>query len=71
MLSWLTDHVATIVISLVLVLIVTAIVVNLVKGKKKWKHSCGGNCGCCPMRDPCHKQYSGSRGDVFSSPRLF
>ena len=56
MITWLTAHLATILISLLLVLIVAAILWGMRRDRKKGRHpSCGGNCGCCPMGGSCHK----------------
>ena len=71
MLTWLCDHLATIIICIVLVLIVTAIIVSLIKNKKKGKSSCGCNCAHCAMADSCHKKW-GHGGDAWVRlPRFF
>lgn len=56
MLSWISENLATIIISLVLIVIVAGIIIGLRKDKKKGKSICGGNCGHCPMSGSCHKQ---------------
>lgn len=55
MLAWLLENIATIIICAVLFAIAAAAVAVIVKDKKKGKSSCGGNCGCCPMGESCHK----------------
>ena len=55
MLTWLTENLGTIIISLVLVGIVTAIIVKMVKNKKQGKTSCGCGCQDCAMNKTCHK----------------
>lgn len=54
MISWISDNIGTIVISLILIAIVTGIIVKMVRDKKKGKSSCGCNCGCCSMNGACH-----------------
>ena len=56
MLSWLSENLATILISVVLIAIVLGIIMIMRKDKKKGKSTCGGNCGHCPMGGSCHKQ---------------
>lgn len=56
MLTWLSENIATILISLALVVIVIGIIVVMRRDKKKGKSTCGGNCGHCPMGGSCHKQ---------------
>ena len=56
MLTWIVDHIATIIICIVLVLIVTAIIVSLIRNKKKGRSSCGCNCAHCAMSGSCHKK---------------
>lgn len=55
MLQGIAENAGTIVVSLALIGLITGIVVKLRKDKKKGKCACGGNCGCCPMGDCCHK----------------
>ncbi len=54
MISWISDNIGTIVISLILIAIVAGIIVKMVRDKKKGKSSCGCNCGCCSMNGACH-----------------
>ena len=42
MLAWISENLATIIITLVLVAIVTAIIIGMRKDKKAGKSSCGG-----------------------------
>ena len=49
MLAWLSNNIATVIISLVLAVIVALIIFSLVKNKKKGKSSCGCNCSCCAL----------------------
>ena len=54
MLHWLTSNLSTIVISLLLLAVIFLIIRYLIRQSKQGKHSCGGNCGCCPMSGACH-----------------
>lgn len=56
MFLWLTENLATIIISAVLIVIVTAIVVNIIRNKRKGNSSCGCGCGDCPMSSSCHRE---------------
>lgn len=57
MLAWISENLATIIITLVLVAIVTAIIIAMRKDKKAGKSSCGGNCAHCAMAGKCHQPY--------------
>ncbi len=59
MLTWLTNNLATILITLVLIAIVTAIIIGMRKDKKAGKSSCGGNCAHCTMAGKCHQPNNG------------
>ena len=48
MLSWLSQNLATILITLLLVAIVAAIIIGMVRKSKKIKSSCSGGCATCP-----------------------
>lgn len=54
MLAWLSNNIATVIISLVLAVIVALIIFSLAKNKKKGKSSCGCNCAHCAMSGSCH-----------------
>ncbi|MBR5974744.1 MAG: FeoB-associated Cys-rich membrane protein [Clostridiales bacterium] len=54
MITWLSDNIGTIVISLILVAIVAGIIFKMVRDKKKGRSSCGCDCGCCALKDSCH-----------------
>ena len=56
MFTWITENLATILISAGLLLIVVLIIVKLVKDKKKGKSSCGCNCAHCAMHGTCHSK---------------
>ena len=47
MLSWLSQNLATILITLLLIVIVAAIIISMVR-KRKIKSSCSGGCATCP-----------------------
>jgi len=49
------EWISTAVVSLILIVIAALIIRQLIKDKKNGKHSCGGNCGCCPMSGSCHQ----------------
>ena len=48
MLSWLSQNLATILITLFLVAIVAAIIIGMVRRSKKIKSFCSGGCATCP-----------------------
>lgn len=56
MINFLTQNLATIIISGILLLIVYAIIAQQIKNKKNGKTSCGCGCGGCAMADVCHKK---------------
>ena len=56
MFTWITEKLATILISAVLLLVVVLIIRKLVKDKKKGKSSCGCNCAHCAMSGSCHQK---------------
>ncbi|MBO4927187.1 MAG: FeoB-associated Cys-rich membrane protein [Clostridiales bacterium] len=60
MITWLSENLGTIVISLVLLAIVAGIILSIWRDKKKGKSSCGCNCGHCAMSGTCH-QAAGSK----------
>lgn len=53
---WLTENLATVILSAVLVAIVTLIILHLVKNRRRGKSSCGCSCGSCPMNGSCHQK---------------
>ena len=55
MLQWFADNWGTLVVGLAVLALAAAAVLTLRKDKKQGKHSCGGNCGCCPAACSCHK----------------
>ncbi len=59
--TWLSGHVAVILICVALVAMVAGAVAVLVRDKKRGKSSCGGNCGCCPMGGRCHGAGAGGK----------
>jgi len=56
MISFLTENLATIVISGILILICYAIIAQQIKNKKNGKSSCGCGCSGCAMSSICHKK---------------
>ncbi len=56
MFAWIIKNIATIGVSLLLILLVAMIIRKMIKDKRKGKSSCGGNCGCCPMSNACHRK---------------
>ena len=52
--GWFTEHLGTIVVSLVLIAIVALIVGKMIRDKKKGKSSSGCGCANCAMRGSCH-----------------
>lgn len=56
MLSWITENLATVLISTALLAIVALIIISVVKNKRKGKSSCGCGCSSCPMSGACHRK---------------
>lgn len=56
MLRWITENMATIIITAVLMIMVAAVVAGMVHNKKKGKTSCGCGCAGCAMNGSCHPQ---------------
>lgn len=54
MLTWLSENLATLVISAVLIAAVVLIVCSMVKKRKQGKSSCGCGCANCAMHGACH-----------------
>lgn len=56
MLSWITENLATILISGLLIAAVVAILAVRIRNRRKGESSCGCGCGCssCPMGSSCH-----------------
>lgn len=55
MLLWITQNLATILISLLLIGVVAAILFSLRRNRRKGKSTCGCNCAHCAMAGSCHK----------------
>ncbi len=57
MLSWLTENLGTIIVSLILIAVVALIIVKMAKDRKNGKSTGGCGCGCehCAMHGKCHK----------------
>ena len=55
MLTWLTENLGTIIITLALICIVVFIVIGMIKDSKQGKGSCGCGCEHCAMHGKCHK----------------
>ena len=56
MLGFLTAHFGTIIVLLILAFFVFLAIRCIVKDRRAGKHSCGGNCGSCPMGGMCEKE---------------
>lgn len=56
MFALLTEHLGTMVVSLVILLLVALAVRHIIKDRRAGKHSCGGNCGNCPMGEQCKRR---------------
>ncbi len=52
--TWLTENIATIIISVLLMAAIAAILVHMIRNRKKGETSCGCGCSHCPMSDSCH-----------------
>ncbi|MBE6665085.1 MAG: FeoB-associated Cys-rich membrane protein [Ruminococcaceae bacterium] len=53
---WLSQNLATILISLVLIAVCALIIFRMRRNKKQGKSSCGCGCSTCAMKDMCHSQ---------------
>lgn len=56
MLGFLEAHTGTIIVLVILALLVFLAIRRIVKDRRAGKHSCGGNCGNCPMGGMCEKE---------------
>lgn len=56
MFAWISENIATIMISVILIAVVAAIITTMIRNKKKGKFSCGCGCGNCPMSGSCHQK---------------
>ena len=56
MFSFITENVGTIAVSLILLILVALAVRKIIADRREGKHSCGGNCGGCPMSGQCKKE---------------
>ena len=54
MISWISDNLGTILISLILLAMVAGIIWSMRRDKKRGKSSCAGNCSHCAMGCSCH-----------------
>ena len=54
--QWFAENGGTLVVSVLLIALVTGVIVKMIRDRKKGKLSCGCDCGCCAMRDACHKK---------------
>ena len=52
--AWLTDNLATIVVSLILIAIVALIIRKQIRDRLSGKSSCGCGCENCASRGMCH-----------------
>ncbi|MBO7632476.1 MAG: FeoB-associated Cys-rich membrane protein [Lachnospiraceae bacterium] len=56
MFSFIADNIGTIAVSLILLILIALAVQKIIADRKAGKHSCGGNCGGCPMSGQCHQE---------------
>ena len=56
MLSWISNNIGTIIVSLIVCAIVAVIVIRMIKNRRKGKSSCGCGCADCPMSGSCHHE---------------
>ncbi len=56
MFQWISENLATILISVVLLAIVTSISISLIRQKKQGKSSCGSGCAHCALHGQCHSK---------------
>lgn len=54
MLTFISENIATVIISLILIAIAAGINIKLLRDKKNGKPSCGCGCENCPMSGICH-----------------
>ena len=55
MFSFISENAGTIAVSLILLILVALAVRKIAADRKAGKHSCGGNCGGCPMSGQCER----------------
>ena len=56
MLSYIFDNAGTIAVSLILLVLVVLAIRKIASDRRAGKHSCGGNCGGCPMSGQCERK---------------
>lgn len=56
MLTWLSENISTIIISLIVAAVLATVIVKMIRDKKNGKSSCSCGCGCgsCPNSSLCH-----------------
>lgn len=54
MLEFLSQNLATIIVSLILAAVVVLVVIKMYKDKKAGKSACGCKCSGCPNSSVCH-----------------
>ncbi len=52
--TWLMEHVGTIIVCLILLAVIALAIRTLRKDKAQGKSSCGAGCAGCAMRGSCH-----------------
>ena len=55
MFEWLISNIGSVIAVLALIVIVALIIIKMFNDKRRGKSNCGCNCGCCAMKDQCHK----------------
>ncbi|MBQ8825401.1 MAG: FeoB-associated Cys-rich membrane protein [Ruminococcus sp.] len=55
MLEWISQNLATIIISVIVIAVVATIIIKMMRDKKNGKTSCGCGCDNCPSSSMCHK----------------
>ena len=56
MFSYIADNAGTIAVSIILLILVVLAVRKIAADRKAGKHSCGENCGVCPMSGQCERK---------------
>ena len=56
MLEFLSANAGTIAVVLILTVLVAFAVRKIIADRRAGKHSCGGNCGGCPLSGQCKKE---------------
>lgn len=54
MITWISNNISTIIVSIILMAVIAVVIAAMVKNKKEGRSSCSCGCGGCAMKDSCH-----------------